>query len=200
MHPRVWDLVDTSIQIRSIGSFCPETPPSRPAVGPMRGKRLISSAPQHFTHLVQRTVVTFSQEIVSMKHHQLVFSLIVCHTPYACKSFPVTITQCFSRQPLPTRTCNLCPVHGSQESPDGLVLSHVLWRSNTQLFLNRCMEECHRLIPQAESTAMTTRCRTGQNETHCCKWWCGRKHVFALACTSDLLDHQSRPHWSWSFL
>ena len=25
MHPRVWDLVDTKIQIRSIGSFSAET-------------------------------------------------------------------------------------------------------------------------------------------------------------------------------
>ena len=30
-----------------------------------------------------------------------------------------------------------------------------------------------------------------KNETHCCKLWCCRKHVFALACTSDWVDHQS---------
>ena len=92
----------------------------------------------------------------------------------------------------------LCPARGFQEVPDGLVLPHVLWWTDNHFFLNRCMEGCHRHTPQAEATAMTTRCSSRQNETHCCKWWCGRQHVFALACTSDLIDHQSRPHQSSS--
>ena len=37
---------------------------------------------------------------------------------------------------------------------------------------------------------MTSRCRTRQNKTHRSKWWRARQHVFALACTSDLIDYQ----------
>ena len=106
-----------------------------------------------------------------------------------------------SRTNLCQRELATCvPVHGFQECPGGLVLPHVLWWTNKHFFLSRCMEECHRHIPQAEATAMTTRYSSRQNETHCCKWWCGRKHVFAFACSSDLIDHQSRPHQSSSLL
>ena len=61
------------------------------------------------------------------------------------------------------------------------------------------VEECHRHIPQTKAKDMTTRCSTGQNEKHGCKWWCGRKHVFALVRTSEKIDHKSPPHLSWSF-
>ena len=68
---------------------------------------------------------------------------------------------------------------------------------NTHFLLDLCMEECHRYNPQPGTTAMTTR-RTQQNETHL-QGWCGRKHVFTFACTSDLVHHQSRPNQTQFF-